>query len=413
VRFRGPFEDQGNTLPHGIQQDSISCGLFCVNTITHNAFGDRLGIPNPAHTRAMWFKQIAHEHINAVSQEISNVSTSDTVVGPPPPPSTTPDGPPPCQTETNERKQRLIKTYKDKADLRAVEVARVKKEKEIDRQKELEIERQKQLEIERQKELEIKRQQALEIERQKELEIKRQQDLEIERQKQLEIKRQQDLEIERQKQLEIKRQKELEYQRLEKQRLEWELQRAASGSGMKHTVTDDRMDVDNEPGEVIPESNALSPTKVKADIVNRRDPSPRPCAPFVPNRSRRSLSPPPRGSSYYPSRREMSSRHRPSSYRDYPPSQSDRHAPARRYRSRSPSQERFTRRGRFPLPDRARGSNRQPTRHHSPVRRSYRSTFAFPENRQPIISNFLFITAPSPHRRPPTNRCREWILSSF
>jgi hypothetical protein len=26
---------------------------------------------------------------------------------------------------------------------------------------------------------------------------------------------------------------------------------------------------------------------------------------------------------------------------------------------------------------------------------------------------FFFITAPSPHRRPPTNRCYEWILSSF
>jgi len=117
----------------------------------------------------MWFKQITHKHINAVSQEISNVSTSDMVVGPPPPPSTTPDGPPPCQTETNERKQRLIKIYKDKADLQAVEVAWVKKEKEINRQKELEIERQKQLEIKRQKELKIKRQQDLEIKRQKQL----------------------------------------------------------------------------------------------------------------------------------------------------------------------------------------------------------------------------------------------------
>ncbi|KAG1853619.1 hypothetical protein F4604DRAFT_1686217 [Suillus subluteus] len=277
VRFHGPFEDQGNTLPHGIQQDSISCGLFCVNTIAHNVFGDPLGVPDPARARAKWFQRIAYEYITAVPQEIPTVSMSDTVVGPPPPPSTSPGGLPQCQTETEqqkkEKRKQLIPIFKEKADARAADVARAKKEMEMEEQKEIdrkkEVERQKQLEIERQ--MEVERQ--LEIERQKQLEIERQQ--EVDRQRDLEIKRQQDLEIERQK--EADRQRELEHQRLE---------RVQKADSCGRVVAEDGMDVDIEPGEVTSGSHAPSPNKGKTDTVNRRDRSPRRThAPFVPNRS--------------------------------------------------------------------------------------------------------------------------------
>ncbi|KAG1853416.1 hypothetical protein F4604DRAFT_1933310 [Suillus subluteus] len=364
VRFHGPFEDQGNTLPHGIQQDSISCRLFCVNTIAHNVFGDPLGVPDHARAQAKWFQRIAYEYITAVPQEeIPTVSMSDMVVGPPPPPSTSPGGLPQCQTETEqqkkEKRKQLIPIFKEKADAQAADVAWAKKEMEMEEQKEIdrkkEVERQKQLEIKRQ--MEVERQ--LEIERQKQLEIERQQ--EVDRQRDLEIKRQQDLEIERQK--EADRQRELEHQRLK---------RVQKADSCGRVVTEDSMDVDIEPGEVTSGSHAPSPNKGKTDTVNRRDRSPR-CthAPFVPNCSRCSLSPPPRGSPYHPSRREPSPPRRPSSYRDYAPSQSDRRAPPRRYRS--PPQEHSTRRGRSPLPGRARGSHRRSNRQHSPVRRSYRA----------------------------------------
>ncbi|KAG1837988.1 hypothetical protein DFJ58DRAFT_734087 [Suillus subalutaceus] len=191
---------------------------------------------------------------------------------------------------------------KEKADARAANVAQDKKEKEMEEQKEinrqrevkrqLEIERQKQLEIERQKQLEIKRQ--MEVERQKQLEIERQQ--EADRQRELEIKRQQDLEIERQK--EADRQRELEHQHLK-----W-VQKVYSGG---RVIADNSMDVDIEPGKVTSGSHAPSPTKGKMDTVNHQDRSPcRPHAPFVPNHSCCSLSPPPHGSSYHASRRELS-----------------------------------------------------------------------------------------------------------
>ncbi|KIK39208.1 hypothetical protein CY34DRAFT_14554 [Suillus luteus UH-Slu-Lm8-n1] len=50
LHFRGPFKNSGNTLPHATQKDSVSCGLFAMNTIAHNVFIDPLGIDNPAST---------------------------------------------------------------------------------------------------------------------------------------------------------------------------------------------------------------------------------------------------------------------------------------------------------------------------------------------------------------------------
>ncbi|EIW74508.1 hypothetical protein CONPUDRAFT_159809 [Coniophora puteana RWD-64-598 SS2] len=36
------FKELGNTLPHGVQEDSSSCGICTVNTIAHNLFGEPL-----------------------------------------------------------------------------------------------------------------------------------------------------------------------------------------------------------------------------------------------------------------------------------------------------------------------------------------------------------------------------------
>ncbi|KAG2110401.1 uncharacterized protein F5147DRAFT_652010 [Suillus discolor] len=155
--FNGPFKDQGNTLPHTIQQDSVSCRLFALNTITHNVFGDPLSILNPASTQALWFKQITRPYIHKPPQQSTTTSTS--MVATPPPLSTPSDSLQTGQTEgDDEKKERwwqLIKRSKDKADSWAAEVAHLKKEKET--QERSEIERQKEVEwleeIERQKEL--------------------------------------------------------------------------------------------------------------------------------------------------------------------------------------------------------------------------------------------------------------------
>lgn len=37
--FGRTFDDCGNTLPHGRQNDSFSCGPGAINTIEHNLFG--------------------------------------------------------------------------------------------------------------------------------------------------------------------------------------------------------------------------------------------------------------------------------------------------------------------------------------------------------------------------------------
>ncbi|KAG1723084.1 hypothetical protein EDD22DRAFT_1054523, partial [Suillus occidentalis] len=54
-RFGGEFDNRGPSLPHGNQKDHASCGLFAINTIEHNVFGQTLGVANPARERARWF----------------------------------------------------------------------------------------------------------------------------------------------------------------------------------------------------------------------------------------------------------------------------------------------------------------------------------------------------------------------
>jgi len=90
-------------LPHAIQQDSVSCGLLALNTITHNVFGNPLGIPNPTSTRVLWFKQITCPYIHKPPQQ-SNTAPTSTVV-PPPPLSTPLDSLPMGHTEGDDKKK--------------------------------------------------------------------------------------------------------------------------------------------------------------------------------------------------------------------------------------------------------------------------------------------------------------------
>ncbi|KAI0069334.1 hypothetical protein K474DRAFT_1714375 [Panus rudis PR-1116 ss-1] len=62
-RFGGPFEEKGNVLRHGIQKDSISCGIIAMDTISHAAFGGILWTHGRkvAH-RLKWFHIVTNEH---------------------------------------------------------------------------------------------------------------------------------------------------------------------------------------------------------------------------------------------------------------------------------------------------------------------------------------------------------------
>ncbi|KAG0698117.1 hypothetical protein DFH29DRAFT_1003146 [Suillus ampliporus] len=135
MHFFVPFKDCGNTLPHAIQQDSVSCGLFALNTIAHNIFGDPLGIPNPTSTRAWWFKRITQLHIQVPPPPLP-ASTSTAA---PPPPLLTPSdslltGQTEGVTEKKEQRQQLIRIFKDKANTWAAEVTCLKQEKEVQEQ---------------------------------------------------------------------------------------------------------------------------------------------------------------------------------------------------------------------------------------------------------------------------------------
>ena len=50
----------GNSLPHGMQRDTFSCGLFVINTFAHALFGDRLLSGSEAvPIRIDWFVKLA------------------------------------------------------------------------------------------------------------------------------------------------------------------------------------------------------------------------------------------------------------------------------------------------------------------------------------------------------------------
>ncbi|TCD62510.1 hypothetical protein EIP91_006784 [Steccherinum ochraceum] len=42
VRFDGPYQERGNVLVHGTQQDTVSCGICTMNTVSHAVFNDKV-----------------------------------------------------------------------------------------------------------------------------------------------------------------------------------------------------------------------------------------------------------------------------------------------------------------------------------------------------------------------------------
>lgn len=56
----------GNSLPHGIQRDTFSCGVFVINTFSHAIFGERLLSGQQAVSdRINWFVKLGTQCIQA------------------------------------------------------------------------------------------------------------------------------------------------------------------------------------------------------------------------------------------------------------------------------------------------------------------------------------------------------------
>ncbi|TFK77245.1 hypothetical protein BDN72DRAFT_953706 [Pluteus cervinus] len=60
VRFGFDFTITGNALPHGVQNDTVNCGIIAMNTIETNALGRKLWTEKNAKLhRVMWFNRLA------------------------------------------------------------------------------------------------------------------------------------------------------------------------------------------------------------------------------------------------------------------------------------------------------------------------------------------------------------------
>lgn len=73
ARFPGTdFEDLGNALPHGEQQDCISCIPATMNTISHGIFGDALWTHESRFlNRIEWFMRLVPDKTDTVSKMIT------------------------------------------------------------------------------------------------------------------------------------------------------------------------------------------------------------------------------------------------------------------------------------------------------------------------------------------------------
>jgi hypothetical protein len=61
-RFDGPFEDRGDSLVHGNQQDGFSCLICAANMATHVLFGDKLWTPSRRSIeRIEWFLKLVRD----------------------------------------------------------------------------------------------------------------------------------------------------------------------------------------------------------------------------------------------------------------------------------------------------------------------------------------------------------------
>ncbi|KAH7912046.1 hypothetical protein BJ138DRAFT_1112718 [Hygrophoropsis aurantiaca] len=67
--FGAPFREDQDSLKHGIQEDSFSCGICVVNTIAHNLFGDELFRHSRRYAmRISLFTQLAQSQLDTASE---------------------------------------------------------------------------------------------------------------------------------------------------------------------------------------------------------------------------------------------------------------------------------------------------------------------------------------------------------
>ena len=66
--FGKKFKNQGNILPHAVQDDGYSCAIITANTIAHAMLGWPLWCPTTAVAeRLTWFKRMAFSHTISMS----------------------------------------------------------------------------------------------------------------------------------------------------------------------------------------------------------------------------------------------------------------------------------------------------------------------------------------------------------
>ncbi len=83
-----------NSLPHGVQHDTFSCGIFVINTFSHVIFGEQLLSGQEALTdRINWFIKLATQCVPQVdvrtlklarwdlSTDVANSTMSNFITG--------------------------------------------------------------------------------------------------------------------------------------------------------------------------------------------------------------------------------------------------------------------------------------------------------------------------------------------
>lgn len=82
--FGKKFKNQGNILPHAIQDDGFSCSIIIANTIAHAMLGRPLWCPATAvGERLTWFQRMAYSHTISMSVDCQEeISEGDGMIKP-------------------------------------------------------------------------------------------------------------------------------------------------------------------------------------------------------------------------------------------------------------------------------------------------------------------------------------------
>lgn len=62
---KGPFEELGGTMEHGIQRDSTSCAITTANMLEHKALNEPLWTVTQKNSgRVQWFNRLVQQQIS-------------------------------------------------------------------------------------------------------------------------------------------------------------------------------------------------------------------------------------------------------------------------------------------------------------------------------------------------------------